>query len=63
MLTNEDLTKVKQLVQQETEPLKKDNKVIKKTLNLIVKLFDKDYVNLRDRVDKIEDHIGISPNS
>ena len=56
MLDNEDLTKIKTLIQAETKP-------IKKTLDLVVKLFDRDYVALRKRVEKIEDHLDIpSPN-
>lgn len=48
--------------------LKKDMKTVKsdivkirKDINMVVSFFDGEYVNLRQRVDRIEDHLGIQP--
>ena len=38
------------IVQQELKPIKKD-------INLIVRTFDRDYVTLRKRVEKLEPHM------
>lgn len=48
--------------------LKKDMKVVKrdaaqtrKDIKVIISLFDNDYVNLRQRVERIEDHLKLPP--
>jgi hypothetical protein len=40
--------------------LKSDVKKIRKDINVIVSSFDSDYIELRTRVESIEDHLGIS---
>ncbi len=45
---------VKKIVQEELKPIKKDILAIKKDINLIVKTFDRDYVALRKKVERLE---------
>lgn len=75
MLTKDDLSQIKVIVQDETrkivkeeiDPLKKDVKtlkidvsVIRKDIKQIVTFFDHGYLELRERVENIEQHLGIN---
>lgn len=75
MLTKDDLSQIKIIVQDETrkiikeeiDPLKKDVKtlrsdvsVIRKDIKQIVTFFDHEYLELRKRVENIEQHLGIN---
>jgi hypothetical protein len=44
------------IIQKELKPIKKDIQTIKKDINLIVRSFDRDYVALRKRVERLETH-------
>ena len=55
----------RQIIQQELEPIRKDTKTlkkdmryVKKTIDIMVRMFNEDNVKLRKRVEKIEDHLG-----
>lgn len=43
----------------ELKPLKQDIGKIRKDINVIISLFDREYIGLRKRVDRIEQHFGI----
>ncbi len=76
MLTKGDLSQIQKIVQSETrkivqsetrkivhgelKPIISDIKKIKSDISLIVRSFDRDYVVLRRRVDRIEDHLHLS---
>ena len=68
MLTKTDLSQIQSIVQTETKiivqkelaPIKKDIKIIKKNINMIIEVFDEHYLGLRARVDRIEDHLGFT---
>lgn len=58
----------RQIVQEELAPVRADIKVIKKDvvkirsdIKTIVSFFGKEYVELRNRVERIEEHLGLSP--
>lgn len=71
MLTKDDLKEIRGVVREEIkaeiDPLKKDVKTLKsdvsairKDIKQIVTFFDHEYLELRERVEKIEDHLGIT---
>lgn len=43
------------------KPIKKDIKKIKKDINTIVSFFDSEYLELKARVERIENYLKISP--
>lgn len=58
----------KKIVREEVTDLKKDIKIlqkdvskIQKDINTVISHFDNEYVELRQRVNKIEKHVGIAP--
>lgn len=76
MLTPNDLQAIKRLIQEEGQvirkdvsadvdkklkPIKKDIKKIKKDINVMVKVFDREDMNLRRRVVRVEKHLGLPP--
>jgi len=78
MLTKDDLKQIRGIVQDETrkiikeevDPLKKDVKTLKsdvsairKDIKQIVSFFDTEYLELRERVEKIEQHLGLNFSS
>lgn len=70
MLTRKDLSEIQKIVQKETNPIKKDVKTIKsdisqirKDTKTIVNFFDREYVELRQRVGRIEEHLHLPPVS
>lgn len=74
MLSKNDLNQIREVVQQEVSdevsPLKKDVKTLKsdvfeirRDVKRIVNFFDREYLELRKRVENIEEHLGISSPS
>ncbi len=76
MLTREDLVEIQKIVQKETSiivekaisPITKDIKTIKSDISSIrqdiktvVNFFDKEYLELRARVERIEEHLNLPP--
>ena len=66
MLTNDDLTSIGGLIDEKLLPIKKDIKKIKtdvaqtrKDINMVIGVFDTENVTLRNRVEIIEDKVGI----
>lgn len=66
MLTKTDLSQIQKVVQKETTPIKKDIKTIKadvaqirKDTKTIVNYFDREYLELRARVERIETHLKL----
>lgn len=73
MLTKTDLKQIDNLIskrlqnvatkdslKEELKPIKSDVAKIRKDIDVIIALFDREYVNLRKRVEKIEEHLGLS---
>lgn len=70
MLTKSDLKQIQQIVQKESSPIRKDTKIlrgdvsqIRKDIKTVVNYFDGEYLNLRKRTEKIEEHLNIEPAS
>lgn len=70
MLTKRDLDQIRKAIQDELSALRKDNKTIKedisqirKDIKTIVNFFDKEYLELRERVDRLEQHLNLPPLS
>ena len=77
MLTSEDLlaigniidTKLEQKLEEKLEqkfdsklkPINTRLRKIEKTLDVIVRTFDKDIIETKKRVDRIEDHLSLPP--
>jgi predicted nucleic acid-binding Zn-ribbon protein len=76
MLSKDDLKEIQTIVQTETSnavekaiaPLKKDIKTltsdvtqIRSDMKTLVNFFDKEYLELRKRVERIEEHLRLSP--
>lgn len=70
MLTKGDLSQIQKIVKEEvqagTNPLKKDMQVVKKDvaqirkdIKVISSFFDREYLELRRRVEKVEQHLGL----
>jgi len=66
MLTSTDLEKIGNLVTKKIEPLSKDVKTIKsdivhirRDINMVIGAFDREYLDLRKRIDRIEDHLQL----
>lgn len=73
MLTKIDLKQIDSLIskrlqnvatkdslKEELKPIKSDVAKIRKDIDVIIALFDREYINLRKRVEKIEEHLGLS---
>ncbi len=75
MLTRIDIKIIKELLAEELKPLKqdvqelksdmkavkRDTTKIRKDLEMVTGEFDKEQVSLKKRVDRIENHIGLTP--
>ncbi|OGG23635.1 hypothetical protein A3A79_00300 [Candidatus Gottesmanbacteria bacterium RIFCSPLOWO2_01_FULL_43_11b] len=48
-------------LQRELKPVKKDIKKIKSDISIIVKTYDRDFVHLRRRVNRVESHLQLPP--
>lgn len=51
---------IKDSLKEELKPIKSDVAKIRKDIDVIIALFDRKYINLRKRVEKIEEHLGLS---
>ncbi len=61
MLTKNDLSFVREIVQEENKPIKRSISKIQKDIKVIISLFDREHVHLIKRVDRIEDHLKLPP--
>lgn len=72
MLTKTDLKQIDKLltkrissetsksVKKELKPIKSDMSKVRKDVDVIITLFDREYVDLRKRVEAIEEHLQLS---
>lgn len=51
--------KIGEKLKRELKPIKEDMTKTRKDINVIVSLFDREYVDLRKRVERIEEHLQI----
>jgi len=79
MLTKGDLEQIREIVrdesravvredariimQEELVPVKKDIAKIRKDVGVMLSMFDREYVELRRRVERIEQHLSLPPVS
>ena len=68
MLTKQDLSEIQKVVQKQVDPIKKYIKTIKTDISQIrtdiktvINFFDKEYLEFRKRVDRIEEHLDLPP--
>lgn len=69
MLTKTDLKEIGNLLDErldkkfkiELKPIKSDISKIRKDIDAIISLFDREYVNIRQRVERIEEHLNLPP--
>lgn len=55
--------KVGNLIDQKLKPIKADISEIRKDVKGIVAFFDSEYLGLRSRVERIEEHLNLKPQS
>ncbi len=64
MLTKTDLQAIDGIVanriREELKPVKKDISKMRKDIDVMLSLFDREYVDLRTRVERIEEHLNLS---
>ena len=71
MLDKNDLSLIKKIVHEETtkivddrlKPIKQDIAQIRKDNKTIIAFFDREYLDLRKRVERIEGHLNLPPLS
>lgn len=56
-----DLTQRIDTVQADVKTLKKDTAKIRKDIDVMLSFFDREYIDLRKRVERIEKHLGLPP--
>ncbi len=56
MLTNKDLTSIREIVKEEIKPLDRKINKVQKTLDTTITLFDRDIVDLKRKVKVLEDN-------
>jgi len=73
MLTNDDLSAIRQVVKEEAgvvikkelrrelNPIKKELKQLRSDLNVVISTFDNDIIETKLRVDRVETHLHLSP--
>lgn len=66
MLRKSDLQKISNVIANEIQPVKSDIKTLKtdvtkirKDMNVVLGYLDKEYIDLRKRVERIEEHFGL----
>ncbi len=73
MLTKQDLSQIQKVVREEIKPLKQDVSVLKQDMSTVkkdiveirrdiktvVRFFDREYLELRSRVERIEEHLRL----
>ncbi len=55
MLTKNDLDQIKKII----EPIKRDVAQTRKDVKVLIAYFDREYVDLRKRIELIENHLGL----
>ena len=71
MLTKSDLSQIqkivntesKKVITQELKPIKEDITHIRKDIKTVLNYFDREYLQLRKRVERLENHLHLSPLS
>ncbi len=63
MLTDEDLGKIDKLITVKLRPLESDITKVRKDMNVIISYFDHEYLDLRKRVERIEEYLKLQPLS
>lgn len=76
MLTKTDLVQIKKVVKSELKtsatktdlkrelnPIRSDTAKMRKDIDVIISLFDRDYLEIRARVERIEQHLKLEPIS
>ncbi len=66
-MKTDDIKQISELLDQKLTPIQKDINVIKKDLSeirndvkVLIAYFDREYVNLRKRIELIEEHLNIN---
>ena len=60
-LTKSDLQAIDKIVAKRVEPLEKGQRKIQRDLKTVINSFDTEYLGLKRRVVKIENHLNIQP--
>ena len=60
MLTKSDLKHIDEIVTKRINPIKEDVIEIRKDIKTIVNFFDNEYLELRKRIERIEEHLNLS---
>lgn len=55
------ISQLNENIKQQFKPVKEDISKIRKDIKVIVDFFDQEYLNLRKRVERIEEHLNLSP--
>lgn len=61
MLTKSDLKEINTLLTRQLKPIKTDVSKTRKNVDVMLSMFDREYVELRRRVDRIEEHLNLEP--
>lgn len=61
MLTKSDLKEINTLLTRQLKPIKTDVSKTRKDVDVMLSMFDREYVELRRRVDRIEEHLNLEP--
>ncbi len=59
MLDKKDLEDISKVISKELKPLKEDIKKVRQDQNAIIKFFDEEYLDLRQRVEKLEQKVSV----
>ena len=66
MLAQEDIQQIDEVFSKrlklELKPIQEDVTKIRKDIKTIVNFFDQEYLSLRNRVERIEEHLGLQPS-
>jgi len=57
-----DLDKKVTSLEKDIKTIKKDASQTRKDVKVLIAYFDREYVELRKRIDKIEEHLGLTSN-
>lgn len=65
MLTKTDLKQIDNVLasrlRQELKPVKSDISKIRKDVDVMLSMFDREYIDLRRRMERIEEHLNLPP--
>lgn len=61
MLDKKDLNLIKNLVKTELKPVKQDLGKIRRDISTLVGFFDSEIVDLRERLDRVEEILNLKP--